>query len=240
MKKEKILAGAFVLFLAWAASGASGASAQTTSRSPVDSNSAGKQAGAPRIKDFKGRRYRLNPGDVLEIVYRYTPEFNQTVTIHPDGFIVLEIIGEIEIGGKTLEETRRAIIEKASKRLKDPEITLLLKEFQKPYYVVSGEVPQPGKFEMNEDITALQAVMIAGGFKESAKISQVYVFRKVNKEFAEVLAVDLKKIKKTSDLERDLALESGDIIFVPQNKFSRFEKYIRLTSLGSILNPILR
>ncbi len=210
--------------------------AQTTTQTPTKNTS----ADAPKLKTFKGKRYRLNPGDVLEIIYRYTPEFNQTATIHPDGYIVLEIVGELEVEGLTLEETRQQLVTQASKRLKDPEITLILKEFQKPYYIVSGEVLQPGKFEMNEDITALQAVMIAGGFKESAKVSQVVVFRKINKEFAEVKIIDLKKIKKTSDLEKDLDLESGDILFVPQNNFSKFEKYIRLTSLGSILNPILR
>lgn len=194
----------------------------------------------PTLKIAKGRRYRLNPGDVLEIIYRYTPEFNQTATVHPDGFVVLEIVGELEVEGATLEETRQKLTEKAALRLKDPEVTLLLKEFQKPYYIVSGEVSKPGRFEMNEPITALQAVMMAGGFEESAKVSRVVIFRKLNKEFAEVLTLDLKKIKKTSDLEKDLNLESGDIVFLPQNNFSKFEKYIRLTSLASVLNPILK
>jgi polysaccharide export outer membrane protein len=116
----------------------------------------------------------------------------------------------------------------------------LLKEFQKPYFVVSGEVVQTGKFEMREDITALQAVMMAGGFKESAKVSQIVVFRKLNAEFAEVKTLNLKKVKKTSDLENDLTLQSGDIIFVPRNTFSKIEKYVRLSSLGAILNPIIR
>jgi polysaccharide export outer membrane protein len=210
--------------------------AQTTSQTPEKST----PANAPELKKFKGKRYRLNPGDVLEVIYRYTPEFNQTATVHPDGFIVLEIVGELEVEGLTLEQTRQKLLAQATKRLKDPEITLLLKQFQKPYYIVSGEVLQPGKFEMNENITALQAVMMAGGFKESAKVSQVFVFRKINKELAEVKMIDLKKIRKTSDLEKDLDLESGDILFVPQNNFSKFEKYIKLTSIGSLLNPLIR
>jgi polysaccharide export outer membrane protein len=211
---------------------------QTVQAQPTDAKAT--DADAPKLKQFKSKRYRLNPGDVLEVIYRYTPEFNRTVTIHPDGFIVLEIVGEIEVSGLTLEETRQKIITKASERLRDPEITLLLKQFQKPYYIVAGEVLKPGRFEMDEDITALQAVMMAGGLQNSAKVSQIIVFRKINKEIAEVKTLNLKKIKKTSDLEKDLNLESGDIIFVPRNKFSKFEKYIRLTSIGSILNPIIR
>jgi polysaccharide biosynthesis/export protein len=192
----------------------------------------------PQLKSPGENRYKLVSGDVVEIIYRYTPEFNQTVTIHPDGFVGLEIIGDLKLGGLTLEEARQKIIAKASVRLKDPEVTLLLKEFQKPYFVVSGEVGQGGKFEMRENITALQAVMMAGGFKDSAKSSQIVVFRKLNDEFAEVKTLNLKKIKTTSDLENDLTLESGDIIFVPRNNFSKIERYVRLTSLVSLINPL--
>ena len=130
----------------------------------------------PQLTASVEPRYRMVPGDVVEIVYRYTPEFNQTVTLQPDGFVVLNIVEDIKLGGRTLDEARKIIIEKASVRLKDPEITLLLKEFQKPYFVVSGEVPQPGRFEMRETVTALQAVMTAGGFKDSSQVSQVLVF----------------------------------------------------------------
>lgn len=193
---------------------------------------------APDLKPRVEKRYKLVPGDVLEIVYRYTPEFNQTVTIQPDGFVGLEIVGDLKLSELTLEEARKKIFEKAIARLKDPEITLLLKEFQKPYFVVSGEVTQPGRFDMRENVTALQAVMTAGGFKDTAKMSQVVVFRKINAEFAEVKVLNLKKFNKTSDLENDLALESGDIVLVPRNNFSKIEKFVRLSSLFNILNPL--
>jgi polysaccharide biosynthesis/export protein len=195
---------------------------------------------APQLKTPEVNRYKLVAGDVIEISYRYTPEFNQTVTIHPDGFVVLQIVGEIKLSGLNLEQARQEIINKASQRLRDPEVTLVLKEFQKPYFVVSGEVTQPGKFEIREEITALQALMTAGGFKDTAKSSQILVFRKINAEFAEVKTLNLKNIRKTSDLENDLTLESGDIIFVPRNNFSKIERFVRLTSLTSFLSPILR
>lgn len=208
--------------------------------SPRTTNLPAKPDGAPQLKTPEVYRYQLVAGDVIEINYRYTPEFNQTVTIHPDGFVVLEIVGEIKLNGLNLEQARQEIIKKAGRRLKDPEVTLILKEFQKPYFVVSGEVAQPGKFEIREQTTALQAVMMAGGFKDSAKSSQIYLFRKINAEFAEVKMLNLRNIKKTSDLENDLTLKSGDIILVPRNNFSKIEKYVRLTSLTSFLNPILR
>jgi polysaccharide biosynthesis/export protein len=198
------------------------------------------QTNAPQLKTPETKRYKLVAGDVVEISYRYTPEFNQTVTIHPDGFVVLQIVGEIKLSGLNLEQARQEIIKRAGERLKDPEVTLILKEFQKPYFIVSGEVAQPGKFEIREETTALQALMTAGGFKDSAKSSQILVFRKINAEFAEVRMLNLKDIKKTSDLENDLTLESGDIIFVPRNNFSKIERFVRLTSLTAFLNPFVR
>jgi polysaccharide biosynthesis/export protein len=194
---------------------------------------------APQLRTASEYRYQLVAGDVLDVNYRYTPEFNQTVMVQPDGYVVLQIVGDIKIGGLTVEQARQEIIRKATVRLKDPEITLVLKEFQKPYYVVAGEVAQPGKIEMRERTTALQAVMMAGGFKDSARSSQIVIFRKLNEQMAEVKTLDLRSIRKTTDLENDLTLQPGDIIFVPRNTFSKIEKYIRLTSIASILSPII-
>src|SRR5438093_7798546 len=125
-------------------------------------------------------RYRLQPTDVLEIHYRYTPEFDQTVTVQPDGFVILRIVGDLKLEGLTLEQAKAAILEKASQRLNEPEVTLVLKDFEKPYFVVGGEVASPGRFEMRGTITALQAVAMAGGFKNSSKHSQVLLFRRVS------------------------------------------------------------
>lgn len=97
---------------------------------PNTANAEKKPADAPRLKTPEVYRYKMVPGDVVEISYRYTPEFNQTVTIQPDGFVVLEIVGEVKLSGRNLEQARQEIIKKASVRLNDPEVTLILKEFR--------------------------------------------------------------------------------------------------------------
>ena len=90
-------------------------------------------------------RYRLQPTDAVEIHYRYTPEFDQAVTIQPDGFVTLPIVGDLKLQGLTLDQAKSAILAKASLRLLEPEITLVLRDFEKPYFVVGGEVGAPGK-----------------------------------------------------------------------------------------------
>src|SRR5437870_9876982 len=78
----------------------------------------------PRLTNVTEERYRLQPGDVLEVQYRYSPEFNQTVTVQPDGYVSLEIGGDVKVAGLTIEETRRAILRKAAARLQDPVATI--------------------------------------------------------------------------------------------------------------------
>jgi len=193
----------------------------------------------PRLTTVTEERYRLQPGDVLEIQYRYSPEFNQTVTVQPDGYITLEVGGDLKVAGMTVDQTRQAILKKASTRLQDPIATIILKEFQKPYFVVAGEVAQPGKIEMRERVTAIQAIMLAGGMKESAKSSQVVVFRKINSDIAEVKLLNLKIIRRTRDLENDLTLQPGDMVFVPRDKISKIERFMRLASVAAFMAPKL-
>jgi polysaccharide export outer membrane protein len=197
------------------------------------------QGRAPVLTVPHEERYALHPGDVLDIQYRYTPEFNQTVTVQPDGYISLQIGGDLKVGGRTLQEVRNLILMKVRTRLESPEITVILKEFQKPYVVVAGEVNQPGKLELREKLTAIQAVLLAGGLKETAKSSQILVFKRLNADTAEVKVLNFKTLKRTSDLENDLVLEAGDMIMVPRNRISKIERYIRYASMAAFLAPIV-
>jgi len=197
------------------------------------------QEQAPALTVRTEERYALTPGDVLDIQFRYTPEFNQTLTVQPDGYISLEVGGDVKVSGRNLQEVRSLILAKARQRLESPEVIVVLKEFQKPYVVVAGEVNQPGKIELREKLTALQAVLLAGGMKESAKSSQVLVFKRLNADTAEVKVLNFKTLKRTSDLENDLTLEAGDMILVPRNRISKIERYVRIASLATFLNPLI-
>jgi polysaccharide biosynthesis/export protein len=184
-------------------------------------------------------RYRLQPSDIVEVHYRYTPEFDQTVTVQPDGFVNLQIVGDVKVQGLTLEQVKAAILEKASRRLRDPEITLVLKDFEKPYFVVSGEVANPGKFEMRGQVTAVQAIAMAGGFKTaSAKHSQVILFRRVGPDLAKSELLDLKAAMRASHPEPLANLHPGDLLVVPQNRISKIERFIKWANVGLYWNPL--
>lgn len=182
-------------------------------------------------------RYKLQAGDRFDVSYRYTPELNQTVTVEPDGFINLEPTGSIKVVDLTLEQATDMITEKASKHLRDPKVNITLKEFHKPYYVVAGEVKHPGKFDMEQPTTALQALLVAGGMDTSAQGSQVILFRRINSEDDEVRVLNLHSVKKTQDLEHDLMLEPGDMLLVPRDRIAKVDRLIKAANIGLYLNP---
>lgn len=182
-------------------------------------------------------RYILHAGDVVSLDYRYTPEFNQTVTIQPDGYVTLDIVGDVKIAGLTLDEVHDQIIKMASSRLNHPELNLTLKDFEHPYIVVAGEVAKPGKFELRDDTTALQAIMLAGGFKDSARDTKVVLFRRINQQMAEVRELNLHNVRRTSDLEHDAELQPGDMLLVTRNKLEHLSRFMKATNLGLYFDP---
>jgi polysaccharide export outer membrane protein len=176
--------------------------------------------------------YRLQSGDTIEVQYRYTPEYNGTAVVQPGGFVNLPLTGDIKVQGLTVVEAQGAIVEKASVRLNQPEVTVLLKDYVRPYFVVAGEVGNPGRFEMHGDVTAMQAIAIGGGFKDSSKHSQVVLVRKYNKELAEVTVLDMKAMFRQKGVAEDPLLQRGDMLVVPQNYVSKMERYVRWAGVG--------
>lgn len=183
-------------------------------------------------------RYTLRAGDVLDLEYRYTPELNQTVAVLPDGYVNLNVVGDVRISDLTVTQAHDLIVRKLQEKLNDPELNLILKEFQQPYVVVAGEVPKPGKIDLREDTTAMQAILLSGGFSSSAKSGQVLLFRKINSEMAEIRVLKLTKVRKTTDLEHDVVLEPGDMLLVPRNKVEVASRYIKLLNIGAYFNPL--
>ncbi len=171
--------------------------------------------------------YRIQPGDAVEVQYRYTPEFNAKATVQPDGKIAIPIAGFVPVGGLTLEEARAAITTLAGQRLRDPEVILLLADFVKPTFTVAGQVARPGRYDVRGGITAVDAVAMSGGFTTSSKHSQVVLVRRHNDEYADVRVVDLKRVMSVAGIKEDVKIQGGDLLIVPQNRVSKLERYIQ-------------
>jgi polysaccharide export outer membrane protein len=177
-------------------------------------------------------RYQLRAGDVLDLQFEFSPEFNQTVAVQPDGYISLRGVGDLHVAGQTVPELTKTLQQQYGKFLHEPVIAVVLKEFEKPYFIASGMVGHPGKYDLRGDTTVVEAIAMAGGFTEAAKHSQVVLYRRVSQEWLEAKLLDVKSMLNTHNLREDIHLQPGDMIYVPQNRISKIRRYIPSTGLN--------
>jgi polysaccharide biosynthesis/export protein len=183
-------------------------------------------------------RYMLRTSDSFDITFTFSPEFNQTVVVEPDGFVTFRGAGSAHVAGQTLPELTETIKKAYAGILHDPLVTVSLKDFEKPYFIAAGQVAKPGKYDLRGDLSLTEAVNMAGGFTESSKHSQVLLFRHVGDNKVEAQVFDVKKMLASRNLQEDPHLMPGDMLFVPQNYISKIRKYLPTSSMGLYANPL--
>ena len=219
-------------------SGLTGAGTGGSSTTAATAGGADGQ-GNPLLGGKRHPLYRLRPSDVVEISFAVAPEFNQTLTVQPDGYVMLKDAGMVEVEDLNLEQFTDAVQKAYRGYLHDPQVGVALKDFDRPYFIVGGEVGKPGKYELRSDTTVTEAVEIAGGLTQQSKHSQVVLFRRVNDNLMETRLLDLKKMLKEKSLQEDAHLQPGDLIFVPQNTISKIARFIAKPSASMFAAPLL-
>jgi polysaccharide export outer membrane protein len=218
------------------------AHAQTSEGAGVTSTSAadgtrGPNNGSPALTGARHPLYRLRKSDVVEIRFTFSAEFDQTVTIQPDGFVALKAVGDVFAEGSTISELRDSVRSAYATTLRDPEVSVILNDFERPFFLAGGQVGHPGKFELRSRISVAEAIAIAGGFTEQSKHSQVVLFRKVTDGIVEARVLNMKAMLASRNLEEDLELKPGDMVFVPQNRISKIRKFLPVSSLSTFFTP---
>jgi polysaccharide export outer membrane protein len=171
-------------------------------------------------------RYRLYVSDIISLKFPHAPEFDQTVSVEPGGFVSLVNASSIRVEGLTTPELVEAIQQEYSKTLRDPTVIVELKDFNRPYFIVLGEVNRPGKYDLRGFTSVTDALASAGGVKNTARYSRVLLFRRASNDWYQVKALDLKRLLRRSDFEEDAELRPGDMLFVPQNLLSKVRSFL--------------
>ena len=182
-------------------------------------------ANSPTLQQ-RNPRYRIERGDMLALDFRFTPEYNASVAVQPDGFISLRGVGDLHAEGLTLPELNQALEAAYAKILHDPVITVTPQEFVHPYFTAGGEFGKPGKYDLHGQTTVVQAVAIAGGFTSNAKHSQVLLFRRVSQDTVQAKVLNVKHMLNSRNLAEDVYLEPGDTLYVPKNFISKIQPFL--------------
>lgn len=202
--------------------GRQGSATHTGSQDPANATQAGSDDRTPAERN---PRYRIGRSDVLQISFSLSPELNQKVTVQPDGFISLESASTIRVEGLTLSETVEAVKKAYGHTLHDPIVDVDLTDFQKPSFTAWGQVGKPGKYELRDDTTVMQGLAMAGGLEPTAK-TQVFLYHAVSSNWAEVRELKIKDLLHGKNINEDVHLQPGDMIFVPEKAITNFKKYV--------------
>ena len=178
--------------------------------------------------------YRLAVGDHVQLRLFYNPDLNQDVIVRPDGKISLQLVHDVDALGLTPMELMDKVTEGYSKFLQQPEVTVIVTAFAGQRFYVGGEVATVGAKELVGPTTVLQAITLAGGFKDTSDRNQVVIIRK-NAETGKpiIMVVDIEKVMKGIDFSQDIYLKPFDMVLVPRTRIADIglwvNQYIRST-----------
>jgi len=167
----------------------------------------------------------LGPGDIIEVKYTYAPQFSEALTVRPDGKIQMQLIGDVIADGKTPEALRKEIMTLSKPYLQHPELAVITRKFYQAKVYVGGEVKSPGQIDMPGRMTALEAIMHAGGFDmRSAMVCNVIIIRHKNGQ-RYGCRLDFRDALKGKG-ENLFYLEPYDIVYVPRTTIVKINQWI--------------
>jgi len=173
--------------------------------------------------------YVIQPGDDLEVKFQLTPELNERQVVRPDGRISMQLIDhEISAAGMTVEQLRRALRSEYAAQLKEPQISVLVREFSQYRVFVGGEVGLVGPQPLNRATTVRQAIIQAQGFKDTAEPRQVILYRQPPGKPATWQVLDLGEYPTNVGGDQDVWLAPLDIVYVPRSGVSDVGRFIEL------------
>jgi polysaccharide export outer membrane protein len=171
--------------------------------------------------------YTLGPGDSIEITVLGEPDLTRTVSVRPDGRINLPLIGDVEAAGLTPTQLSERIATALRSYLKNPQVAVSVREFQRAFVYLVGQVMRPGAVEIQRGWTVLEVMGVAGGVTPRAAARRTTIIRRGT---GQTLNIDLDRLLSKGDRTANVAVEPGDIIMVPTLQ-------TRVLVLGSVRTP---
>lgn len=163
-------------------------------------------------------RYRIGPGDVFSFLVRGRPDATEErVLVSPDGNASLPRIGIVHVQGMTVDELTELARHKLSEFYENPEVTVIMREFNNNRVFVLGRVANPGAVKFQGQGTLLEALSLAGGLPtdtEKTFLSRCMIVRGDNL----VMWIDLRELLENGNMALNAKLRNGDVIFIPQSE----------------------
>jgi polysaccharide export outer membrane protein len=169
-----VLSGSLLTSPAAAQSGSGQPAAAPTPAAPAPTNG----RSLPRVASADSADYKLAPGDKLRVEVYKDAQLSQSLQVRPDGKVTLPLVGDIVATDLTPIQLRDRIAASLKEYITNPVVTVIVVEASPVMVYVMGEVTQPGSIPMRGPMTVLQALAMAGGFREFANPKDIRILRK--------------------------------------------------------------
>ena len=188
------------------ATGAGAPSPQAQPAQPADASSAAK----PHNDTFV-----IGNDDVLAINVWKEPDISRAATVRSDGKISLPLVGEVQATGRTPLSLERDIAARLKNYIAEPEVTVIVQQINSQKFNILGQVTRPGSYPIANAATVLDAIAIAGGFRDFAKQKAIYILRQNADGTQARLRFNYKEVVKGQDPAQNIKLQPNDTIVVP-------------------------
>jgi polysaccharide export outer membrane protein len=202
------------LGLALAAALVAPAAAQEPSKAPdkkADSAAAPATASARTSDDS----FVIGADDVIAINVWKEPDLSRSIPVRSDGKITLPLIGEVQAAGKTPHQLEVELVGKLQNFISEPEVTVIVQDVRSQRFNILGQVAKPGSYLLTSSTTVLDAIAMAGGFRDFAKKKSIYVLRQ-NSDGTQVrLPFNYSDVIKGQNFEQNVKLKPRDTVVIP-------------------------
>lgn len=159
--------------------------------------------------------YRIGPEDVLDISVWKDEALTKLVVVRPDGKISFPLVGELAVGGQTVEWLRKQITERLSRFMSEVEVSVSVNQVNSLRVYLIGKVLRPGEYKIGRAINVMQALALAGGLAPFADEDDILILRTESNENQLQIPFNYKAVKRGEELGQNIPLQTGDVVVVP-------------------------
>ncbi len=175
---------------------------------------------ALRLIEKQKHSYRIGSADLLRITVYQEEDLGRKVRVSPEGIITFPLIGRMSVLGLSVAGAEEAMTKRLKKFLINPQVSIFIEDYGNKTIYVLGEVKKPGSYPLPTEapLTVLEAITLAGGFTEYAKVDRTRIIRK-GKKGKQTIDIEISAIMKRGDKSKDLQLKPNDVVYIPESFF---------------------
>ena len=195
----------------WAQAGSKNAAA-TANSNPAQASPTPDASTASKPHDDS---FVIGNDDVLAINVWKEPDISRSIPVRSDGRISLPLVGEVQATGRTPLKLEQDIAAKLKNYIAEPEVTVIVQQINSQKFNILGQVNRPGSYVITNSVTVLDAIAVAGGFRDFAKQKNIYVLRQNADGTQTRMPFNYKEVVKGQNPAQNIKLLPRDTIVVP-------------------------